>query len=348
MLLVTFGAYVFRVALAIGILSIVSSVGIGQQQSPEELSREAGRIATQAERSRGEAVKKVQAGADRRVLIESDREAAASFEKAIELWRAAGDRARLIAATDEVTRLYSVVGEYEKVLNILNREAEYWRERGDLKQQIETLYLLGIRQMQMRRDAMAIETLERVVEMCRSNTLSQLQANVLTQLAMLYEKAGRATDAQSANARAKELRNLRPPATSPATSPARPRATIPSQWVDLPNAPLAPEYRDVDGVNQAVLVNRSSKGVEMVMFGCVALEDNQKTRVLYGLGGQDLNHGGVRPGGYYRPFVTLNGPLNRWTDEQMGCDGAAKMTLIEASFDDGTTWKAEGADWIVR
>ena len=348
MLLVTFGAYVFRVALAIGMLSAFNSVVIGQQQSPEELSREAGRIATQAERLRGEAVKKVQAGADRRVLIESDREAADSFEKAIELWRAAGDRARLIAATDEVTRLYSVVGAYEKVLNILNREAEYWRERGDAKQQIETLYLLGIRQMQMRRDAMAIETLERVIEMCRSNTLPQLQANVLTQLAMLYEKAGRATDAQSANAEAKELWNLRPPATSPATSPARPRATIPSQWVDLPNAPLAPEYRDVDGVNQAVLANRSSKGVEMVMFGCVALEDNQKTRVLYGLGGQGLNHGGVRPGGYYQPFVTLNGPLNRWTDEQMGCDGAAKMTLIEARFDDGTTWKAEGADWIVR
>ena len=346
MLLVTFGAYVCRVALAIGILSALSS--IGQQQSPQELSREAGRIATQAERLRGQAVKKVQAGADRRVLIESDREAADSFEKAIELWRAAGDRARLIAATDEVTRLYSVVGEYEKVLNILNREAEYWRERGDSTQQIETLYLLGIRQMQMRREEKAVETLERVVEMCRSNTLPQLQANVLTQLAMLYEKAGRATDAQSANARAKELWNLPQPATSPATSPARPRAIIPSQWVDLPNAPLAPEYRLVDGVNQAVLVNRSSKGVEMVMFGCVALEDNQKTRVLYGLVGQGRNHGGVRPGNYYQPFVTLNGPLNRWTDERIGCDGAAKMTLIEASFDDGTTWKAEGADWVPR
>jgi len=41
----------------------------------------------------------------------------------------------------------------------------------------------------------------------------------------------------------------------------------------------------------------------------------------------------------------LNGPLNRWTDEKMGCEGAAKMTLIEARFDDRTQWKADGIDW---
>ena len=83
----------------------------------------------------------------------------------------------------------------------------------------------------------------------------------------------------------------------------------------------------------------------MAMFGCVALEDNKKARVLYGLIGLGLNHGGVRPGSYYAPFRALNGPLNRWTDEKMGCEGAAKMTLIEARFDDGSKWKADGIDW---
>lgn len=97
--------------------------------------------------------------------------------------------------------------------------------------------------------------------------------------------------------------------------------------------------------SEAVLVNRSSKGIEMVMFGCVALEDNKKARVLHGLIGQSRNHGGVRPGSYYQPFLALNGPLNRWTDEKMACEGAAKMALIQVDFDDRTSWKVNGIDW---
>jgi hypothetical protein len=101
-------------------------------------------------------------------------------------------------------------------------------------------------------------------------------------------------------------------------------------------------------VNQAVLVNRSSKGIEMVMFGCVSLENDNKTRVIDGLIGIGLNHGGIRPGYFYQPFSTLNGPLNRWTDARMGCEGAAKMAVIEVGFEDRTTWKAAGTDWVVR
>jgi hypothetical protein len=36
--------------------------------------------------------------------------------------------------------------------------------------------------------------------------------------------------------------------------------------------------------------------------------------------------------------------LNRWTDEKMGCEDAAKMTLIEAQFHDGSKWKADEID----
>jgi len=67
---------------------------------------------------------------------------------------------------------------------------------------------------------------------------------------------------------------------------------------------------------------------------------------LYSLNGMGSNHGGVRPGSYYRPFTLMNGPLNQWTDEKMGCEGAAKLTLIEATFDDRSTWKADGINWV--
>ena len=94
-----------------------------------------------------------------------------------------------------------------------------------------------------------------------------------------------------------------------------------------------------------MLVNRSAKVISGVMFGCVALEDNKKARVLYGLMGQARSHGGMRHGQYYEVFAMLNGPLNRWTDEKMGCEGAAKMTLIQATFDDRSKWTADGVEW---
>ena len=127
-----------------------------------------------------------------------------------------------------------------------------------------------------------------------------------------------------------------------------PEETIPAQWVDLPGAPLVAEYRDIDGANRAVLTVKSTKGIELMMFGCVLLEENNKIRVLYGLGGSSLNHGGFRPGAYLRSFIMLNGPLSRWSDEKMGCEGATKMAVIEATFDDRTTWKADGSDAVVR
>jgi len=335
--------------IAVVLILSCASISLIQAQQPtrEEMLKEAGRIVTQTERMQGEANKKAQAGGDRKAIAEALRATAETFEKAIELWRAAGDDVRLDAAIDELTRLYSVLGDYDRVVDRLTREADFWRVRGNSTNQIETLYLLGIRQMQMGRYAAAVETLEDVVKMCRSSQRHSLEANVLSLLADVYDRVQRAKEAEPLRARAKELWAIKEPET-PVVPRKTPLATIPAQWVDLPGAPLAAEYRVVDGSNQAVLVNRSSKGVEGVMFGCVALEDNQKPRVLYRLIGMGLNHGGVRPGSFYRPFSALNGPLNRWTDEKMGCEGAAKMTLVEADFDDSTTWKAETVDWVVR
>jgi len=331
--------------LFLGLLSLTLFPHInGQQRSREEILKEAGRLVTEAEREKGDAFKKVQAGADRKLLLESDKLIAASLEKAIELWREVRHDNRLRAGVEELTRIYSVIGEYDRVFDRLTREAEYWRERGDVATQVDMLYSLGIRQMQMKRESASIETLEQVLAMSRLAGLRSLEPNVLTQLASLYEKAGRMKEAEASRETANKLWSI--PSTTPARPPARiPPATIPEQWVDLPGAPAAAEHRVIEGVSEAVLVNRSSKGIEWVFFGCVALEE--KVRVLYGLGGEGLNHGGVRPGSYYRPFTVLNGPLNHWTDEKMGCEGAAKMTLIEAMFDDRSTWKADGLNWVV-
>ena len=336
-----------RLTFILALLFMMPATAVnGQQRTRAELLKEAARLATEAERKGGEAHKQVRAGADRKLMREAEKFAAENFEKAIELWREAGDDNRLKAAVEELTRLYSVFGEYDKVVDRLTREAEYWRGRGDVTAQIHTLYTLGIRQSQMKREAAAIETLERVVAMSRSARLRALEPNVATQLAFSYERVGRLKDAESARATAKKLWETpeREPVPRWATE-LIPPATIPAQWVDLPGAPAAAEHRVIEGVNEAVLVNRSAKGIELVMFGCVALEDNGKVRVLYGLMGEGLNHGGVRPGRYYNSFRSLNGPLNRWTDEKMGCEGAAKMTLIEAQFDDRSTWKADGIDW---
>lgn len=339
--------HLFRLAFTLALIFVTfGTVVTAQQRSRAELLKEAARLATDAERATGEAYKKVQAGADRKLIREAEKFAAENFEKAVALWREAGHDNRLRAGVEELTRLYSIIGEYEGLVDRLTREAEYWRERGNVAVQVDTLYTLGIRQSQMKRDAAAIETYERVVAMSRSARLRSLEPNVLTQLAFSYERVGRLKDAEAARATAKKLWDVpdREPVPRWATDPVPP-ATIPAQWVDLPGAPAAAEHRVIEGVNEAVLVNRSAKVIRAVMFGCVALEDNGKVRELYGLGGEARSHGGVGPGRYYQPFLRLNGPLNRWTDEKMGCEGAGRMTLIEAHFEDGSKWKADGIDW---
>jgi tetratricopeptide (TPR) repeat protein len=334
----------FILLLFLTLASHSSTVLNAQQRSRAEALKEAARLATEAERIQGDAIHKVQAGADRKLIRESEKLAVESFAKAIELWREAGDDKRLIAAVDEQTRLCSVIDDYDCVFDRLTREAQYWQDRGNVPEQVHTLYLLGIRQSQMKRYAVAIETTERVVTMSRSARLQQLEPNALLQLSTLYDRVGRLQDAQSARETADKLWAGIPLQPAPQTGPIPP-ATIPAQWVDLPGAPAAVEYRVLEGVNEAVLVNRSAKGITMVRFGCVALEGDKKTRVLYGLLGLGSTHG-VRSGFYYQPFRALNGPLNRWTDEKMGCEGAAKMTLIETQFDDGTMWKADGLNWV--
>jgi tetratricopeptide (TPR) repeat protein len=334
-----------RILTLLAVTLLVTTVN-GQQRSRQELLKEAGRLVTGSERATGEAWNKINAGADRKVIREAEKAAAENFEKAIELWREAGHDERLIAGVDELTRLYSVAGEYDKVVERLTREADYWRERGNIAVQTEMLYTLGIRQSQMKRDAAAIETFERVVQMSRSARLRSLEPNVLTQLASSYERVGRVKDAEAARETAKKLWGVLYSEPAPAAPRKRiPPATIPSQWVDLPGAPAAAEYRVIEGINQAVLVNRSAQVISGVMFGCVALEDNKKARLLYGLIGYAQSHGGIGTGQYYDVFAALNGPLNRWTDEKMGCEGAAKMTLIQATFSDRSKWTADGAEW---
>lgn len=327
------------VLLAVPFASVVN----GQKPSREEMVKEAGRIVTEAERRVGEAQKK----GNRMGVIDAERAAMESFVEAIELWRQAGNDARLRSGIEELTRLYSVHGEYDKAVERLTSEAKYWLQRGDVKQQVYTLFTLGIRQWQMKRDTASTETFQQVIEMSHGAGFYSLERNSLEQLANVYTRLGRVKDAEAARAKARDLwdkREIDPPSVPvKVTTP-----TIPAQWIDLPAAPLAAEYRDVEGVNQAVLANRSTKGIEYVAFGCVLLDQNNKTRVLSDLFGMGVNHGGVRPGSYYQPFIMLNGPLNHWTDEKMNCEGAAKMAVVEVMFDDRTGWKANGSDAVIR
>src|SRR6185503_15533792 len=123
----------------------------------------------------------------------------------IELWREARHDSRLRAGVEELTRIYSVIGEYDRVVARLTREAEYWRERGDVAAQADTLFTLGIRQLQMKRDNASIETLEQVLALSRSAGLRSLEPNVLSQLAYGYERVGRLKDAESSRESAKKL-----------------------------------------------------------------------------------------------------------------------------------------------
>src|SRR6185503_479743 len=126
-----------RLILALVAITLLVTTVNGQQRSRQELLKEAGRLVTGSERATGEAWRKIDAGADRKLIREAEKAAAQNFGKAIELWREAGHDERLIAGVDELTRLYSVAGEYEKVVERLTREADYWRERGNIAVQTE-------------------------------------------------------------------------------------------------------------------------------------------------------------------------------------------------------------------
>src|SRR5262249_26853813 len=153
---------------------------------------------------------------------------------------------------EELSRIYSVLHDYENATGCLKQEAEFWRARGDIAREIRTIHLLGIREKQLRNYEEAKKTFEKVVEMSRAARQISVESNALNDLAMLSQIAGRDDDAELLRAKAKELAdqiyNNRPPEEKKQ----RDAVKIPSQWIDLPSAPLAADYRDVEGVTQAV------------------------------------------------------------------------------------------------
>lgn len=335
----------FLLALSLALIGFsFNSVVAAQETSREEMIKEAGRLGTEAERMRGEAYQQARAGGNRKLIWEAERAAAEKFKQALELWRTVGETARIVTVAEEISRIYSVLNDYENAIGGLRREVEFWHERKDLNREINTTWLIGIRQMQMGRSEEAIKTLEEVVETSHAANLGSLEANTLETLASLYEKAGRTAEAVQLKARGKGIWEQLYSNMQPEVKQQRQPVKLPVQWLDLPSSPLVAEYRDVEGVRSAVLVNRSTQGIENVAFGCVAEQDG-KVRVVGQLGGMGLNHGGVRPGYYYEAFGYLNGPLNQWTNEKMGCEGKAKMAVVNVTYADRTEWKAEGTNW---
>src|SRR5437016_1561726 len=88
---------IFSLVLAI---LLFGSVATTQELSREEARKEAARLATEAERISGEALKQVNGNQDRKlvseVLSKAYQAEAERFRKAVELWRAAGDDDRLV------------------------------------------------------------------------------------------------------------------------------------------------------------------------------------------------------------------------------------------------------------
>jgi len=206
------------------------------------------------------------------------------------------------------------------------------------------LWLMGIRQMQMRREQEAVKTFERVVEMSRDAGLVSVERTTLNDLARLYKKLGRGEEAEHLLIRSKEIGSWVENMPAEVRAPSKP-PVIPAQWIDFPSAPLGADYRDVDGVRKAVLVNRSLKEISSVFVGCVE-EHEGKARVVSDLVGESWSHAGVGPGSYFKNLLAaLDGPMNQWTDKKMGCEGAAKLSVTTVVYTDNTSWKAEGTDW---
>lgn len=338
----------FLLVLSLALIACsVNAVVAAQEMSREEMMKEAGRLGTEAERMRGEAYQQMRADGDRTLIWEVERAAVEKFRRALELWRAAGETDRIVTVAEEISRIYSVLNDYENAIGGLRREVEFWHSRGDLNREVNTTWLIGIRQMQMGRNEAAIKTLEEVVKTSHAANLTSLEANALDTVAGLYEKAGRSADAVQLKTRAREIWEQTYSNMQPEVKQQQQPVKLPAQWLDLPAAPLVAEYRDVEGVRQAVLVNHSTQGIENVAFGCVVEQDG-KVRVVGQLGGMGLNHGGVRPGYFYEAFGFLNGPLNQWTNEKMGCEGKAKMAVVNVTYADRTEWKAEGTAWAYR
>ena len=337
-----------RALICLVALTPFGAAGAVQEQSREDALKEAGRLGTEAERIRGEAYKLVAAGGDRKLLREAELAAAERISQALHLWRAANHFERLFAGTEELSRIYSILNDYESTVNLLTREAEFWLAREDIVRQVHLILLMGIRQMQMRRTDAAIKTLEHAAELSRAANLISSEIGSLESVVMLLEKSERASEVEPLRARLRELRAAQFESASAVETKQQPAPLeLPLQWLDLPGAPLAAEYRHIDGVRQAVLVNRSARGIEFVGFGCVRSK-NGRVEVLSELVWMGLNHGGVAPGSYYEPFAMLNGPANRWTDERMGCEGKARIAVIKAVYSDRTEWTADGTNWKSR
>jgi tetratricopeptide (TPR) repeat protein len=117
----------------------------------------------------------VQAGGDRKLLVEAERASAEKISQALDLWRAAGDFDRLLAGAEELSRIYVGLNDYEGAISCLTRESEFWLARGDTARQVHMVWLTGIRQMQMRRPEAAIKTLEQAVEMSRAANLISVE-----------------------------------------------------------------------------------------------------------------------------------------------------------------------------
>lgn len=308
------------------------------RRTTASLLQEAARLAHEAEQIQDVAEERVDAGADRKILDAAQTRATFLFAKAIDLWREARDFDRVLAGVEELTRLYSALGEYDSIVDRVQREEQFWVAEGDLRRQAETVLLLAYRQGQTDRRKEAIQSAARALELARSARAEETEVHALDVLRLEHTLLGNRDAAEGYERASSELRKK----VFDHQSPSTPRPlTIPAQWLDLPGAPLKTETRMVSGVMQPVLVNRSIEGVAQVGVGCVVERDGKVAAVKTGT---EWNRY-IEPFGEISIFEFLDEPVSPWSDEKPRCEGAGRLAVTLVVFSNRTEWRADGTPW---
>lgn len=118
------------------------------------------------------------------------------------------------------------------------------------------------------------------------------------------------------------------------------RKLVPSDWLDLPDAPFVVQLRTVKGRQTAVLVNRTRESYRGIVTGCVVQREG-RARVVGQLLGSITLDGSVAPGQYYDVFEGLA----EFVQTTRRCPAESSSGLIEATTASGRQWTAEGTRW---
>jgi hypothetical protein len=128
-----------------------------------------------------------------------------------------------------------------------------------------------------------------------------------------------------------------------------PLERIPTDWIDLPEAPFVAEMRK----GKAVLVNRTRQAFNTVSTGCV-VEEGGAVRVVGALFSMDVFDSELKPGQEVEGLLRMVNNIDWYVanEEQMGlkgvfkrCPPEARTAVTAAGHRDRHKWVAQGTKW---